>query len=633
MAEAVVKTNSIAPAHLVGLGVALALGAIARFSDPGVIDWSRDHTAIASLALDLAEGVRLPMIGPQSSGGIPHSPFFSYYPALAYVFSADPVVMTASLAGLNLLGLALLWFVGHRYFGPRVAFVAAMAYAVNPWVVAFSRTIWSGDHRAPLFVAAVACGLLGFAEGRRWAQVLFGPIFIIAVQIHHAGFTLVPVGLWLVLAGRRMSRAVFGTSLALTAAAILPFAVGLLQYSLHVPEAAASITPHEPDLSPRGLIRPLGQFAWVTAGVGFEQYVAREFAGELVDRVRWFVPLWWLQGGLACLGWIVMWRQPRMLSVMLALWTVTTVGTFSIPVLAVFPHYFASVVPGVCLVVGLGADRVMAWIAARSGVSPWAAWALVATIWASQLSYMLMVRRFVDTVFTPTQFGFGTPVRYLEAVAREVAPYERVVFVVDDDWVDLSRTGTSVFSIFLRHSASCMADVHRSSRTAIVPPPPFAVIWSPRVDGDAFLEQAYGRPTWKVFPLRTGEGDYRVAVVDAATTGVFGLTPIAGLPQTGPLQPTAYGVGADDLVIEWAVVSSPSPETDYSVGLRDEAGSTVWSATIRVPAIDGDCAGTRLVSRVEGPIPTQGTEFFLQPSNAPERRWTRRQGPDVRSER
>jgi hypothetical protein len=608
------KLHRIAPADLVGLGVALAVGALLRFAYPGVIDWSKDHSDMATLALDLAEGVRFPTIGPPSSGGVPHSPFFIYLPALAYLLTTDPVVMTACIAAFNLAGLALVWFLGHRYLGPRVAFIAAMAYAVNPWVVGFSRTIWSGDHRAPLFVAAVACGLLGFVEGKRWAQILFGPTFIAAVQVHYAGWTLAPVGLWLVLAGRRMSRTTLAISIALTTAVLVPFAVGLLQHFSQASHAVASISPQVPGLSLRALIRPLGQFAWVTAGVGYEQYAAREYAQELAARVKWFLPLWWMQGGLACIGWLVMWRQPRILSVTLALWTVTTVGAFSLPILGVFPHYFSSVIPGVCLVIGLGADWVMSSLATRSAISLPLAWALVACIWASQASYVLMLRTFVDRVFTPTQFGFGTPVRYLKEVARELTPYKSVVFVVEDDWLESSRTGSSVFKAFLRHSASCMADVHRGSNTAVVPPAPFALVWSPRVPSDGFLEQAYGAMAWKTFPLRRGEGQYRVAVVDSNRENGQRL-PIRQPPDAGPLRPIAYVIQPDGIVLEWLVVTSPVSESNYVVTLRDEAGSVVWSRTVLVPELADACRGTEIISKLQVPTP-QGSQFDLDVQRA-----------------
>jgi hypothetical protein len=159
-----------------------------------------------------------------------------------------------------------------------------------------------------------------------------------------------------------------------------------------------------------------------------------------------------------------------------------------------------------------------------------------------------------------------------------------------------------------------MADVHRGSNPAVVPPAPFALVWSPRVPSDGFLEQAYGAMAWKTFPLRRGEGQYRVAVVDSNRENGQRL-PIRQPPDAGPLRPIAYVIQPDGIVLEWLVVTSPVSESNYVVTLRDEAGSVVWSRTVLVPELADACRGTEIISKLQVPTP-QGSQFDLDVQRA-----------------
>lgn len=342
---------SLTRPDVLALLLVLVVGGIARFAMPTVIGWSQDQSDVATLALDLVEGKRVPLLGLRSSAGLPHSPFFFYVPAIGYLFSRDPVVVTMFVSALNLSGVVGLWFLTRRYFGRRAALAASLAYAVNPWVVGFSRTIWASDHRAPLFIGAVAVGFLGFVEGRRWAQVAFGPLLMAAVQTHYSGWTLLPAAAWLVFMGKRPSIRVATAGLLLSMVVLLPFVITLLSYLGQ--HAAQAVHPQARSLSIREFIKPLGQFAWIVTGVGSEQYEARVFAQQLLARVRWTAPLWWLQGLLLITGWFVVWRRSApVVAGTITLWTTVTVhstGRCGAPLrLVARPTSRCATLPDVC---------------------------------------------------------------------------------------------------------------------------------------------------------------------------------------------------------------------------------------------------------------------------------------------
>ena len=79
------------------------------------------------------------------------------------------------IACLNILALAMLWYIGHRYFSPPIGLLAALLMAVNPWAVYYSRFIWQPNITVPFILLAFVIGGLAFLERKRWAQIAFLP--------------------------------------------------------------------------------------------------------------------------------------------------------------------------------------------------------------------------------------------------------------------------------------------------------------------------------------------------------------------------------------------------------------------------------------------------------------------------
>jgi hypothetical protein len=77
------------------LAVALLIfAAVLRLSDPGITEFKRDEANLSQLALDLAQGRALPLLGIGSSANVPNTPWAVYLLAPAYLPGSNPALAT-----------------------------------------------------------------------------------------------------------------------------------------------------------------------------------------------------------------------------------------------------------------------------------------------------------------------------------------------------------------------------------------------------------------------------------------------------------------------------------------------------------------------------------------------------------
>ncbi len=227
-----INTTRLRPIEWLALAGVLILAAALRLGAPGVVEFKRDEANLSYLSLDMARGRSFPLLGIDSSVGVRNAPASVYLMAIPYLVTSNPVVATQFVGLLNVIAVGLTFALARRYYGPIAATVAGLLYAVSPWAVIFSRKIWAQD-MLPLFVLlTVGTGLLGFVEGKRWAQLLHLPLLAITGQIHYGAFVLIPVTLYLLVIGRRRLTRAFLLSVALVIVVVIPYIVGAAQAGL-----------------------------------------------------------------------------------------------------------------------------------------------------------------------------------------------------------------------------------------------------------------------------------------------------------------------------------------------------------------------------------------------------------------
>lgn len=144
------------------LAAALRLGAF----DEALI--GADQTSILSGAADIAHGVRFPLIGMKSSIGVMQPPATLYFAAIPLLLVQRVIAIKFFFSALDLLAIALLYRAVRRTCGPHAAWIAALLYATNPWIVEFNRWIWY-QTLIPTF-ATISCAALleTLAPQARW---------------------------------------------------------------------------------------------------------------------------------------------------------------------------------------------------------------------------------------------------------------------------------------------------------------------------------------------------------------------------------------------------------------------------------------------------------------------------------
>ena len=186
----------------------MALAAALRFSRGDVVEYFHDDAMLATLALELADGLTFPLTGILSSTGIPNPPVSVYALALPFALSSSPAFVIHVIMAWNVIGVALLWRLARRYGGRRIALIAGLLYAINPWAILFSRKIWAQELHTPIILFGLLLLLHGFCETRAGrprtrsvalAQCLSLPVLLFAFQFHFASgplLALIPAAVW-----------------------------------------------------------------------------------------------------------------------------------------------------------------------------------------------------------------------------------------------------------------------------------------------------------------------------------------------------------------------------------------------------------------------------------------------------
>jgi hypothetical protein len=539
--------------NLLWLVVILAVAAALRLGRPDVLHFQYDQATQSILAQDMASGKALPLLGPESSSGIPHSPMSVYFLVPAFVVTHSVYWVTLGIMVWNILGVGLLWLIVHRYVHPTVAVLAGLLYAVSPYAVMWSRKIWVPSAHTPYILLGLMLLLLGYFEGRRAAQVAAIPVFLIGVQSHHASWFLVPLALWIVWLGRRHIawRATLA-GLALGIVVLLPYAAGLIQ---HYSGRAG------------GILDDMGGAPLVLRAKVFDRYLplvtgsdVPDLAGDAAAEMQAAVPvpngLWLLMFGFAGLGLAatLLKREARPLGVALLLWIVLPPLAFWVNWSGVYWHFFVPMVPGLMLAAALGAYALTRLVPDRRALAGQIViFGLLGAIGLTQVIWTFHALDWVNTHYTPN--GFSTPLRYSLDVAAAVADYDDVLILGGES----STSGYQVWHALLYDSASSVREVVvDGAGIAVFPAGPFAVITAPRA-APFPLAGLYTSDAPQVFPLRSeAEGAYTVdTFAQAPTWPGPALEDIPPRSFANGVRVTGYALANGQLYTAWELPASP----------------------------------------------------------------------------
>jgi 4-amino-4-deoxy-L-arabinose transferase-like glycosyltransferase len=503
------------------LALILLVAAVLRMGAPGITEFKRDEGNLAQLALDMAHGRNLPLLGLSSSVNVPNPPISVYLFAVPFIFSDSPIPATLFVGALNVIAVGLAWALARRYYGPGAAITAGVLYAASPWAVIYSRKIWAQDLLPPFVVATVFTGLLGYGEGKRWARWAHWPLLAITVQIHYGAFTLIPLSLLMVaLWPQHVRRRELLIGLGIAALTVVPAVIGAYQdgwLSLdRLRERTSENADHQRVISTTAL-----DDAWLTvAGTDIHSLAGPEQFRRYLDSMPDAYPLFDLvplaavitAAGLAVRA---IRRRDAQSSpdVVLFAWLVVPMIAFTWEWTHVAPHYMIPLMPAAFILCGAGLARMTSPPGLLSARKPLlaAAAGLVVVIVGMQIYLYAELLHFLDRHATPD--GFGTPLHYLMDVRSAILEqHPRDVIVVSDEELAPLEEIPAVWGVLL----DAVPDVRfvNGTRTAVIPAGEALELidWSPalRTCADQTCAAEAGS---RVFERRPGEDPYILRAV------------------------------------------------------------------------------------------------------------------------
>ncbi len=182
----------------------MLLAAFMRLHRLDLIDVRFDEASAPQLALGIARGNLLP-VAPFSGSVANHPPAFLYALAIPYLFTRDFMAIAAWRALLDVLAIALLWWLCRRFFNLRVALIACLLFAVAPWAVQFARKTWLAP--LPLFQVVLLFGLLEVVQRKNaWGWAIAGVGLALSIGAHLSAIYLAPAALVALVMGRATLR-------------------------------------------------------------------------------------------------------------------------------------------------------------------------------------------------------------------------------------------------------------------------------------------------------------------------------------------------------------------------------------------------------------------------------------------
>lgn len=192
--------------ELAGLALIAAAAAAFRLGWAGVSSFGFDEARVSHMALQMARENQFAELGMQSSTGVPNFPAAVWLYAIPFAVTTNPqwAIWLTGLA--NTLAVVGVWWLGRDAWGPWAGLGAALLFAGSPYLIFYSRTIWSQNWLAPLAVLWAVTAVLSINHDNALLLGLHAFLAGFIGQVHIAGFALIFGSLWLGLRYRLWRR-------------------------------------------------------------------------------------------------------------------------------------------------------------------------------------------------------------------------------------------------------------------------------------------------------------------------------------------------------------------------------------------------------------------------------------------
>ncbi|MCY4063689.1 MAG: glycosyltransferase family 39 protein [Chloroflexi bacterium] len=592
---------------MAGLLLVVILAAAMRFSRADVVEYFHDDAMLATMALELADGLRFPLTGILSSTGIPNPPVSVYALALPFAISSSPAFVIQVIMAWNVLGVALLWFLARRFCGRRIALIASVLYAINPWAVLFSRKIWAQEVHTPIILFGLLLLLYGFHDSRAerprsrsvaLAQCLSLPVLLFAFQFHFAAgplLVLIPAAVWMGRERIRFRAFIAGLILSLTV--VLPYFIGLSETLAVDPARISDALERSAGRGPEVSFASITAIARLASGAGLESWLAPDQAAELSAAYPPMHALSLVLLPALLIGVGAAFRRARQFTIILSLWAFLPSLILIAEWTPVYIHYFIPSIPALAILMGYGGDFL--WRrAARWPLLQYALWLTFALILVLQVLQWHAALNFVEEHHISYP-GFTTPLAKLLPLQDELARAEDVVILAGGMAWNLHHE-VAVWDTLLWDAAACVRTIVPDGY-AVFPRKAFAAVIAPGAPS-SLATDLYRHENAKDFPTRRGGEEYVLYQWPAAPNWPGAeIVPIEPGVFGNGVRLTGYGLDDEIVFLEWQLPARQvGADFQYSAQLYDADGERVGQLDARFWHGRHWCAGDRLLTW--GPI-------------------------------
>ncbi len=210
-------------AEIAAITALLLLSAVLRLAELNQIQYRYDDDALYNIVMRMVRTGQAPLAGLSSTIGLANGPFQAYLLA-PFGWIGAPPLMTAGVAFLNILAVAIVYGFTRDFFGRGTALLALLFVGLNPWAVVLSRRLLGNEMVAPF--AALSLWMLArwlFRRDER-AILVAGAALAVVCQVYVIGLEcLATAAVALLLAGRRLWRWNVAAAIALFATLMAPY--------------------------------------------------------------------------------------------------------------------------------------------------------------------------------------------------------------------------------------------------------------------------------------------------------------------------------------------------------------------------------------------------------------------------
>ena len=273
---------------LVIIGI-LFLAGFLRFYRLSLMEFKYDEADNAYRALEFVSGGVLPQTGMMSSIGVYNPPFFIYLLSIPFMLSRDPVIAAGFIALLNVIGVGLCFMFCNSFFSRRVAVMASLLFAVNPWAVMFSRKIWNQNVLTPFVILFLfSIYKLVFEKNKKFIYLIIISLAVLT-QLHMSCVVfLIFLGIVLIITRPQIKLHHYLTGLGILIVFYLPYIIFEFQNSFFNIKAFFSFFKNPSFFNPEAFVYP----ARLITVSGFDYFFGADYQNFMKSVFR-CPPLEW----------------------------------------------------------------------------------------------------------------------------------------------------------------------------------------------------------------------------------------------------------------------------------------------------------------------------------------------------